>query len=127
MSQNTKDVNSTSGQDQQRNFQVSAGRDYPIIKINSYILGVSEISHMEISIQDFLPHISLEIKTSTNSLTGVNMPKDGDLVSVFMRTPNPNLPTLRADFIIMKINKLQNRKKSLYFFFVVNKSFCISK
>lgn len=104
MSQNTKDVNSTSGQDQQRNFQVSAGRDYPIIKINSYILGVSEISHMEISIQDFLPHISLEIKTSTNSLTGVNMPKDGDLVSVFMRTPNPNLPTLRADFIIMKIN-----------------------
>ena len=74
MSQNTKDVNSTSGQDQQRNFQVSAGRDYPIIKINSYILGVSEISHMEISIQDFLPHISLEIKTSTNSLTGVNMP-----------------------------------------------------
>lgn len=101
-----------------RDFTKSAGIDYPIIKINSYILGVSEISEFSIEIVDFIPHLILEIKTSTNSLSGVNMPKDGDLVSVFLRTTNDNLKPIRADFIIMKIQSSVvdfTKKESFHF------------
>ena len=84
-------------------FTKTAGIDFPIIKINSYILGYAEINEFSIEIEDFLPHLSLEIETPIDTLSGVNMPKDGDLVSVFLRTTNDDLKPIRADFIIMQI------------------------
>lgn len=97
----------TPGTEEQRDFPKTAGLDYPIIKINGYVFGIEEINSLSIEIEDFLPHIILEVETATNSLTGVNMPKDGDLISLFMRSPNKDLVPLRMDFIIMKASSSQ--------------------
>lgn len=82
----------------------TAGISYPIICINDHFLLPEEISYMEISCDKFLPTINLEIVPGTENLIVKDPPKDGDIISVFIRTTTDFIVPLRCDFIIKSNN-----------------------
>lgn len=81
-----------------------AGISYPIICINDNFLEQDEITYMEISCDKFLPYIHLEIAPKTETLIIKDPPKDGDIISVFIRTTTDVIVPLRCDFIIKNSN-----------------------
>lgn len=94
----------------------TAGISYPIICINSHFLTPEEILYMEISCDKFLPTINLEIAPGTENLIVKDPPKDGDIISVFIRTTTDIIVPLRCDFIIKSNNtpsKMVTNRQSL--------------
>ena len=86
--------------DSQFSTKNMAGISWPIICINDYFVQPEEISNMEIDCTGFIPKISLDLQPHTDELTSKNAPKDGDIISVFIRTSNDIITPLRCDFII---------------------------
>lgn len=89
------------------------GTIYPVVRINDVEFASNFISHMSISSSGFFPTISLEIVSNTSDLISKSMPKDGDIISTFIRTNTDALNYLRNDFIITSCNvslsKFKNR------------------
>lgn len=82
----------------------TVGNDYPIIRINDMVLGKDDIQSMLISSRGFLPTIELSLKFANTVLISKNMPKDGDMISVFVRTNTSAINYLRNDFIINHVD-----------------------
>ena len=82
----------------------TVGNDYPIIRINDMVLGKDDIQSMLISSRGFLPTIELSLKFANTTLISKNMPKDGDMISVFVRTNTSAINYLRNDFIINHVD-----------------------
>lgn len=82
----------------------TVGNDYPIIRINDMVLGKDDIQSMLISSRGFLPTIELSLKFTNTTLISKNMPKDGDMISVFVRTNTSAINYLRNDFIINHVD-----------------------
>ena len=59
----------------------SASIEYPLIRINDYILSRQEIDSFEIECIDFLPSISLTCTFFNDTFISREMPKDGDMIS----------------------------------------------
>ena len=76
------------------------GAVYPIIRINDMEFGIKNIEKMIISSYSFIPTISLTLKFNSSDFISTNMPKDGDIISSFIRTNTDALNFLRNDFII---------------------------
>ena len=82
----------------------TVGNDYPIIRINDMVLGKDDIQSMLISSKGFLPTIELSLKFANTALISKNMPKDGDMISVFVRTNTSAINYLRNDFIVNHVD-----------------------
>ena len=82
----------------------TVGNDYPIIRINDIVLGKDDIQSMLISSKGFLPTIELSLKFANTALISKNMPKDGDMISVFVRTNTSAINYLRNDFIVNHVD-----------------------
>ena len=80
------------------------GSVYPIIRINDMEFGIKNIVKMVISSDSFLPTISLTLKFNSSDFVSTNMPKDGDIISTFIRTNTDALNFLRNEFIITSCN-----------------------
>jgi hypothetical protein len=78
----------------------TGGIRYPIIRINDYVFPAGNVKKMILSCTGFLPTISLSVQILENTFVNKNMPKDGDLLSLFMRTTTDALQYVRCDFII---------------------------
>ena len=78
------------------------GITYPIIRINDMIIPRFNISHMTISSKGFMPTISLSLRFIDRTFINKNAPKDGDLISIYIRTNTDALAYLRNEFIITK-------------------------
>jgi hypothetical protein len=76
------------------------GLTYPIIRINDIILDKKNIMGMYISMNGFIPTIRLNLLFDNTAFISKNMPKDGDMISLYMRTSTDALSYLRDDFII---------------------------
>ena len=92
--------NTNSNADDKFNIKNTAGIDYPLICINNNFLLYSEIDFMEIKSIDLIPTITLHISPKTNSLINKEVIKDGDIISIFIRTTSSIITPLRCDFII---------------------------
>ena len=90
----------------------TVGNDYPIIRINDMVLGKDDIQSMLISSKGFLPTIELSLKFANTALISKNMPKDGDMVSVFVRTNTSAINYLRNDFIINHVDSNVSSKSA---------------
>ena len=90
----------------------TVGNDYPIIRINDMVLGKDDIQSMLISSKGFLPTIALSLKFANTALISKNMPKDGDMVSVFVRTNTSAINYLRNDFIINHVDSNVSSKSA---------------
>ena len=89
----------------------TAGISYPVICINNYVIRQEEIDYMEIICDGLLPSIYLQITTTSDNLIYKDPPKDGDIISVFIRTTTDVIVPLRCDFLIKK-NNTGNKIKS---------------
>lgn len=76
------------------------GITFPIIRINDIMLSRYNIKSMSISSSDFVPTISLSLVYDNTTFISKNMPKDGDMVSLYLRANTNALSYLRNDFII---------------------------
>ena len=76
------------------------GLVYPMIRINDMILGRQNIASMKINVSGFLPTISLSLMFEDVNFLSKNMPKDGDMISLYVRVDTAALTYLRDDFII---------------------------
>lgn len=90
----------------------TVGNDYPIIRINDMVLGKDDIQSMLISSRGFLPTIELSLKFANTVLISKNMPKDGDMISVFVRTNTSAINYLRNDFIINHVDSNVSSKSA---------------
>ena len=82
------------------NIKNTAGVDYPLICINNIFLMNEEIEFMEIKMVDLIPTITLAISPKSNTLINREVIKDGDIISVFIRTTSDIITPIRSDFII---------------------------
>lgn len=89
----------------------TAGISYPVICINDHIIKSEEIDVLEISCDKFLPSINLQITPLTDNLIIKDPPKDGDIISIFIRTTTDVIVPLRCDFIINS-NNINNSIKT---------------
>lgn len=85
------------GEDKKEN---ELGLVYPLIRINDVVLARHNLSYMEISLAGFMPTIKLSLIFDNSSFTSKNMPKDGDMISLFLRSSTSALQYFRNDFII---------------------------
>lgn len=93
----------------------TVGFSYPIIRINDIVFGENDIVSMVISSDSFLPTISLTIQYSNSTAVSSNMPKDGDIISVFCRTNTDNINYIRNDYIITSSSaNTESGKKRIY-------------
>lgn len=92
----------------EKRFRVEdyASLQYPIIKINDYMIGPSEIDSLKINAQNFLPMITLQLKFENELFLSKNMPKDGDIISVFIRNKSDLLIPIRNDYVITGVSAL---------------------
>lgn len=89
------------------------GLVYPMIRINDVILARKNISSMTISMVGFMPTISLNLMFDNTNFISKNMPKDGDIVSVYIRVDTAALTYLRDDFIITSCNSYSSSASSM--------------
>lgn len=84
----------------QQQIQV-AGIEYPMIRINDFVFSKQHIYKFSIDCSNFVPTISLVLNLSNTNFITKSMPKDGDIVSTYIRTNTNALTFLRNDFIII--------------------------
>ena len=96
---NTSDPNTQIGGNKKLD---EVGLVYPIIRINDIVLARQNIRSMTISMNGFMPVINLSLMFEDVSFLSKNMPKDGDLISLYIRTNTAALTYLRDDFVITK-------------------------
>lgn len=81
-----------------------AGREFPIIRVCDFMVSIGDISKMEITIIDRIPEISLSFRTPHTSFRSKDMPKDGDIISVFIAAKTDTLSSIRNDYVITSVN-----------------------
>ena len=77
--------------------------EYPLIKINDYILSKGEIRVMEIDCTGNVPKIMLKCVFVHKKFLSRNMPKDGDIISVALRNKTDMLKLVRNDYVITRV------------------------
>lgn len=73
---------------------------FPAIRINDMMMPRSCITKMKISMAGFVPTIVLFLDFEDRTFISKSMPKDGDMISLFLRSSTNALSYIRADFII---------------------------
>ena len=77
------------------------GAEFPIIRVNDTVIARMNIKHFTITSRDVLPTISTTFIFRDTSFANKNMPKDGDIISTYMRAAQNNgITYLRNDFLI---------------------------
>jgi hypothetical protein len=95
----------------------TAGLQYPIIRINDKVFARKEILEMTLMSTSLLPSISVTLQFFDTQFISKNMPKDGDILSLFLRQSNNALQYIRCDFLITScsVNKYkQDSENKVY-------------
>jgi len=100
-------VSKTGDQDQQK-IQSRSGLEYPLVRINDYVLNENEIEYLNIDCGGFLPKLNLVCTFSNQEFIATNMPKDGDIISVSIRNKSDLLKEIRNDYVITSASSHDN-------------------
>jgi hypothetical protein len=85
--------------------QESLGVQYPFVQINSYVFDPAEIRYFNIDATNFLPSITFTFElTKSDAFRTQSYPKDGDIVSVFLRAKNNAFKPIRNDYVIINVS-----------------------
>jgi hypothetical protein len=82
----------------------SAGSDMPFVKINGEL--VESIDNLIIDETGFIPTLTLIFKDINGKFAGPAFPKKNLLVSIYIKSANDNLFSIRTDFLITSIKSL---------------------
>lgn len=81
-----------------------AGFLYPLVGINKYQFDASEVTRFRLDFTGFMPEVSINVVSGNGIFLSKNFPKDGDPVSIFIRSKMDEFKPIRADFEITSIN-----------------------
>ena len=90
------------------------GYEYPYIIINERKFLKIEIVNLEIDCSNFLPTIHLTLMLSDTLFYAQQFPKDGDIVSVYMRSFNKVYKPIRNDYLITHVETSMYDEKNNY-------------
>jgi hypothetical protein len=74
--------------------------EFPLIKINDYYFSQGEIDSFSIDSTGKVPKITLSVSFPNELFLSKNMPKDGDIISVAIRSKAEVLKPIRNDYVI---------------------------
>lgn len=98
----TEDTNAPLQSNDRKNRQ--AGSLYPLAQINKYKFSENELVRMSINEDGFLPEISLTVVSSDGVFLSKSYPKDGDPLSIFIRSKMDEFNPIRMDFDITNVS-----------------------
>jgi len=78
------------------------GLAFPMIRINDMILSRQNIMSMSIRQTGFIPTIDLVLVFEDTNFVSKNMPKDGDIISLYIRTDTNAITFIRCEFLITR-------------------------
>lgn len=84
------------------------GQLYPYIIMNGLTLSLQQIRYMEIDCMGFLPKMRLDMgiyQSKPNYLLN-HFPRAGDIISVFIRSPNDDIRPIRNDYQVVTVDYL---------------------
>ncbi len=76
------------------------GSAYPIIRINDAYIARDDIKSMTLESSGFVPTISLSLEFKTTEFINRHLPKDGDMLSLYISVNSSGVKYLRNDFVI---------------------------
>lgn len=86
-----------------QNLEKTLGTNAPYITINGYNVTRS-LLNFNLNLDGFLPTVRFSFAASDPVFISVNYPKDGDLVSVYMRSPENYYKPFRMDFSVLTVS-----------------------
>lgn len=90
------------------------GYSNPFVKINGYRLTYNNIIKFKLSTSGFRPTINIQF-IDTDDMLDADFPKDGDLIELYMRSPNnQKFKKIRIDFDIIDIKSSQDNNGTNY-------------
>jgi len=90
---------------------LTVGTNIPHVVINGYAVTVY-LEYFTLSFNDFLPTVKFGFTALDNSFLSVNYPKDGDIVSVYIRSRSSAYKPIRMDFNILNVDAEVSSKLS---------------
>ena len=94
--------------------------DMPMVFLNKIIYRGEDIAHMTIDSKDFLPTISLRLLIRQKFVYSTSFPKDGDIVSIFIRSKDDVLKPIRNDYYITSVSIESSKNEMGYDFMNIN-------
>jgi hypothetical protein len=99
------DLENQAGKKTGRQYQNNFGTEYPLITVNGYVFTKEEIVEFNLNANDFMPTIRLKIALTNSSVfKSQSMPKDGDIMSIFIRAKNDAFKPIRNDYLITRVD-----------------------
>lgn len=88
-----------------KNYQLSKvlGDFSPFVMINGMRFDSKLISYFELDLSGFLPKCIVTLQEVGGIFQSKHFPKDGDLISVYLRSRSPDFKSIRNDFRILEI------------------------
>ena len=87
----------------------SFGASTPLLSINDYIISNTELLSMELNTFDNLPTIYVIMKCTSGIFLSRHFPKDGDVISLFVRSFNNLFKPIKCDFLITQIDSTMSK------------------
>lgn len=89
-----------------------SGTSYPMIRINDVVYNGKWIVSVELNSSGILPTATVIIQTFTKDVVKKDMPKDGDIMSIFVRPSTDALNYIRIDFLITSCITSQKKESN---------------
>jgi hypothetical protein len=86
-----------------------AGFLYPMVQINKYLFSENEVTMFNLDLTGVIPRVSISIVTADGTFISKSYPKDGDPVSVFIRSRVDTFNPIRCDFEIENVNSVPSK------------------
>jgi hypothetical protein len=101
----SEQAKSAGQEDTVRDQQISKdiGTNYPFVEINNYVFNQNQITNFEIDYAGFIPTLRMTVGINNKTFGSASFPKDGDLISVFIRAKNNAFKPIRNDYRITSI------------------------
>jgi hypothetical protein len=88
-----------------RQYHKDLGPGYPFININNYVFKTEEIVEFTLDAMGFIPKIRVKVNlTNTGVFKSQSFPKDGDIMSIFIRAKNDAFKPIRNDYVITEVD-----------------------
>lgn len=82
---------------------------FPVVVINDYVFASAEIKRLSVVSDGFYPTCSLTVKLTHGIFISKHFPKDGDVISVYLRSKHDQLKPIRCDFHITKLSSSKSK------------------
>jgi len=88
-----------------RQYQKDLGTGHPFININNYVFKNEEIVEFTLDAMNYIPKVRVKVNlTNTGAFKSQSFPKDGDIMSVFIRAKNDAFKPIRNDYVITSVD-----------------------